>query len=402
MTTSTLLLSTTGTLANVQIDSLGKAVFTHPVVNLDLFEEFEKDVIVRDEEVIAELNLAIANGFITISDTSDGSNVTDVSAANLVAYNQLNGGPTSTAAQIDAAVAASHDAATALDDSIIVGGTGQQIQVQLDTTTGGGNNTLVLTAGEGLYVPPAASALEVLDEGVSLTSATTSIDFTGVGVTASNVGNDVTVNIPGTVGYLNINGDTGTAAASIVGDTLSFLGSTGIVTTAANGAPDSVTIAFDIGNIPTETTIAGTDLIIFGDASDSNNPKVITADNLGIGKYTYQWTAVIDANVNSNRRAMDKIRGLPTNLHPFICHTAATITRVTAQNQDGINTEDWDLEIEVNGVVAYTLNVGNTVSFVNDSPTINLNVGDKVAAYFSQNGTGAVRAPGCTMYLIDQ
>ncbi len=40
-------------------------------------------------------------------------------------------------------------------------------------------------------------ALAILDNGVSITTGATSIDFTGAGVSVSTVGNDVTVNIPG-------------------------------------------------------------------------------------------------------------------------------------------------------------------------------------------------------------
>ena len=42
--------------------------------------------------------------------------------------------------------------------------------------------------------------IAIKDEGVVKTSDVNSIDFTGTGVTATNVGNDVTVNIPGAAG----------------------------------------------------------------------------------------------------------------------------------------------------------------------------------------------------------
>lgn len=42
--------------------------------------------------------------------------------------------------------------------------------------------------------------IAIKDEGVIKTSNVNSIDFTGAGVTATNVGNDVTVNIPGAAG----------------------------------------------------------------------------------------------------------------------------------------------------------------------------------------------------------
>ena len=42
--------------------------------------------------------------------------------------------------------------------------------------------------------------IAIKDEGVVKTSDVNSIDFTGTGVTATNVGNDITVNIPGAAG----------------------------------------------------------------------------------------------------------------------------------------------------------------------------------------------------------
>lgn len=96
-------------------------------------------------------------------------NVEDNSAADQdadeVPYVNTTSGLTATDVQaaideLDAAIdglAGGHDAVTAGDDSITVGGVGgQEVSVNLDATTGGGDNALVLTAGEGLYVAPAA------------------------------------------------------------------------------------------------------------------------------------------------------------------------------------------------------------------------------------------------------
>lgn len=46
-------------------------------------------------------------------------------------------------------------------------------------------------------LPLLGQPVEVLDEGVQLTPSASSLDFTGAGVTATNVGDAVTVNIPG-------------------------------------------------------------------------------------------------------------------------------------------------------------------------------------------------------------
>jgi len=65
-------------------------------------------------------------------------------------------------------------------------------------------DTLVYDSGTNTWVfaPSASSALEVLDEGVSLTSAATSIDFVGDGVVATAVGDAVTVTVSSTDGLV--------------------------------------------------------------------------------------------------------------------------------------------------------------------------------------------------------
>jgi len=60
--------------------------------------------------------------------------------------------------------------------------------VTIDPVSGVGSVTINASGGGG--------SLTVKDEGVDLTTSASSINFTGVGVTATTVGNDVTVNIP--------------------------------------------------------------------------------------------------------------------------------------------------------------------------------------------------------------
>jgi hypothetical protein len=73
----------------------------------------------------------------------------------------------------------------------------------------------------GVYYGPGAggstggTAIEAKDEGVSLTAALESLDFVGAGVTATTVGNDVTVTIPGGVS----DGDKGDITVSGGGST---------------------------------------------------------------------------------------------------------------------------------------------------------------------------------------
>lgn len=57
-------------------------------------------------------------------------------------------------------------------------------------------NSTTFLRGDGTWATPAGgSALTIKDEGTNLTTAATSINFVGTGVTATNVGNDVTVTI---------------------------------------------------------------------------------------------------------------------------------------------------------------------------------------------------------------
>jgi hypothetical protein len=58
------------------------------------------------------------------------------------------------------------------------------------------NGTTYDLSADRSWTITAGSNLEIKDEGVTLTAAATSIDFTGAGVTASAVGSAVTVNIP--------------------------------------------------------------------------------------------------------------------------------------------------------------------------------------------------------------
>jgi hypothetical protein len=73
------------------------------------------------------------------------------------------------------------------------GATGPQ-GVQGPTGPTGADSTV---AGPTGPTGPAGSSLAIKDEGTTLTSSATSLNFTGAGVVATNVGSDVTVNIAG-------------------------------------------------------------------------------------------------------------------------------------------------------------------------------------------------------------
>ena len=73
-----------------------------------------------------------------------------------------------------------------------------------DVSTSGVNSGEILKYNGSSWAPAAdnsgASALTIKDEGTDKTTAASSIDFVGAGVTATNSGTDVTVTIPGASG----------------------------------------------------------------------------------------------------------------------------------------------------------------------------------------------------------
>lgn len=98
------------------------------------------------------------------------------------------------------------------------------VETRLDNVASGGN-------------------LLVQDEGSTLTTAATSLNFTGGGVTATNTAGDVTINVPANQNaFAAITGDTGTATADTQSDSVAITGTNGISTTATD-TPDGLVIS---------------------------------------------------------------------------------------------------------------------------------------------------------------
>jgi len=92
-------------------------------------------------------------------------------------------------------------------------GTGEAQFIKLGTNLSISGDTLNAAGGGS------GSAIPVSDEGTQLTAGVTSFNFTGTGVTATAVGNAVTVNVPLTEGPVGPTGPAGTAATIAVGTT---------------------------------------------------------------------------------------------------------------------------------------------------------------------------------------
>jgi hypothetical protein len=125
-------------------------------------------------------------------------------------------------------------------DDHVVTFTGSVIEIGSPDPTDGATNLAVATTKDGgaTWVVAwigGAPAIEILDEGVSLTTSPTSIDFVGAGVSAAAVGDAVTVTVPGLT-VKDEGGALATAATSI-----DFVGS-GVVAS-GTGAAKTVTVS---------------------------------------------------------------------------------------------------------------------------------------------------------------
>jgi hypothetical protein len=147
-------------------------------------------------------------------------------------------------------------------------------------TTTSGLSCRINGATVGPYGTGSGSAIISKDEGSTLTSATSAFDFTGGGVTASNTGGAVTVNIPGSAGITaKDEGSTLTSALS----SLDFVGS-GVTATNTGGAV-TVTVAGGGGGTTTNAlTITNTGGASPGATFDGSAAKTIDYSTVGAAK----------------------------------------------------------------------------------------------------------------------
>lgn len=99
--------------------------------------------------------------------------------------------------------------------------------------TANGNITANYFIGNGSQLTGISAAIQVSDEGNILTNAVTSINFTGSGVTATNVDNDVTV---------NISGGGGSSITTVIETNSSFTASINTRYILANSNPTTMTL----------------------------------------------------------------------------------------------------------------------------------------------------------------
>lgn len=143
---------------------------------------------------------------------------------------------------------------------------------------------------------PSASGqpVTVYDEGITLTSAVTSLNFTGAGVTATAIGNDVTVTIPsgggsGTVTSVAMNVPTG---LTVTGSPVTTSGTLAVTLTSGYVIPTVAALAAKLENI-TGLVTQGSGITITGSGT-SGDPYVINATGGGTGTVTS--VSVVTAN----------------------------------------------------------------------------------------------------------
>lgn len=144
-------------------------------------------------------------------------------------------------------------------------------------------------------LPPSGSAIDIKDEGVSLTTTPASINFTGTGVTATTVGDDVEVNINASVG-----GYTAEDARDDIGAAL--VEGAGIDITVNDGS-DTITIASTITQYTDEMArdalgtalVAGSGITIT--PNDGSDTITIAASGGGGGNaWLPAFTTPVDGN----------------------------------------------------------------------------------------------------------
>lgn len=146
-------------------------------------------------------------------------------------------------------------------------------------------------------------------------SAGSVTQMTGVGVGNQNL-------------WLTISSDSGSVAANTTTDTLTIAGGEGVDTSVSG---DTLTAVLDLNEIPTDTSIASGDFIIFVDITDSGNQKITFANFEGALNH-------------------DSLTGFVTNEH--IDHSGVNIDTATGLTGGGDITTTRTIAYDINALAA--------------------------------------------------
>ena len=137
--------------------------------------------------------------------------------------------------------------------------------------------------GDNTWAPATSTGspnIAVLDEGTEITSAVEGLNFTGAGVSASNSGNDVTINVPSPTGAVtSLIASTGISVDQATGDiTVSNTGVTSLVA----GTNITLSPATGLGNVTINAT---------------NNPGTVQSVIPGLGLKNYSGGLTTDPSI---------------------------------------------------------------------------------------------------------
>ena len=267
---------------------------------------------------------------------------------------------------------------------------------------------------------PAGQSVAVSDEGTQLTATATSLNFTGAGVTATNSGNAVTVNISGSAGGGNAFGTITVAGQNNVvadqaNDTLTLVAGTNISLT-TNDLTDTVTISSTVaaqntfavvtGNTGTSTAdIAADTLAITGGtgistaATDTPDGLVITNTDTGSAARTAheaaadphpQYTTTAEAAAAAPVQSVGAGTGISVNATTgAVTITNAGVTSVTAGAGIGVSASTGGVTITNNGVTSVNGSTG-AVSTIGADATTNTARSAAITTTVTTVGTRAV------------
>ena len=251
-----------------------------------------------------------------------------------------------------------------------------QSSVVADSTT----DTLTLAAGSGINITTnagtdtitiaaTASAITVQDEGSALSTAATTLNFVGAGVTASGTGATKTITIPGT----------GTVSEAF--KTIAVSGQSNVV---ADGATDTLTLA--AGSGMTITTNASNDTITFASSGGGGSQNVFS--NIAVSG---QGTVQADATTDTLTVVAGSGIALTTDTSADSLTITNTGTVNVANAASSIKEFKYDISSSTTTITGSDAN-SNTLAYEAEAIQVFLNgiLLDPATDYTASNGTSIV------------